>query len=146
MGVAHSKYFEGPYERLKDEPIFRFDDTHDHVEDAYVWREEGQFKLIMKDMNGGICGEKGGGIHAASLDGVNWTIADPPQAYSRKVLWDDGTTTEQGHLERPQLLIENGRPTHLFFATGDGPGGFTQMTRTWNMVIPLSDLNAKGTE
>lgn len=141
LGVAHAKYFEGPYQRLKDEPIFRFDDTRDHVEDAYVWRENDEFHLVMKDMNGGICGEKGGGIYAVSPDGIAWRIAEPPQAYSRKVLWSDGTTTMQGHLERPQLLIENNVPTHLFFATGDGPGGFTQMTRSWNMVIPLSNPN-----
>ena len=55
-----------------------------------------------------------------------------------KVRWDDGTTIIQGCLERPQLLFdESGQPTHLFVATGDGPGGFDKCTETWNMVIPL---------
>jgi len=31
---------------------------------------------------------------------------------------------------------EDGR-FHLFAATGDGAGGFGNMTRTWNMVVPL---------
>lgn len=66
LGVARAPHFDGPYERLKDEPLFRFDATGDHVEDAYVWRENGQFRLVMKDMNGGICGEKGSGIAATS--------------------------------------------------------------------------------
>ncbi|MEW6357274.1 MAG: glycoside hydrolase family protein [Planctomycetota bacterium] len=137
MGAAGADHFEGPYERLCDEPIFRFDKTNDHVEDAYLWRAGDHFELIMKDMRGGICGEARAGIHAASTGGVHWTISDPPKAYSLTVKWDDGSTTTQGHLERPQLLIQDGRPTHLFAATADGPGGFNNSTRTWNMVIPL---------
>lgn len=135
LGVARAEHFDGPYQRLQDEPLFRFDATGDHVEDAYVWHEGGLFRLVMKDMNGGIGGEKGGGIAATSPDGIKWTIADPPQAYSRSIRWDDGTTLVQGHLERPQLLLENGAPTHLFAATCDG--SFQNMTRSWNMVVPL---------
>jgi hypothetical protein len=98
--------------------------------------------MLAKDWSGRN-GEKGAGILAESPDGVEWSIPADSKAYSRHVTWDDGTVTEQGHLERPQLLIENGRPTHLFLATGDGPPGVeammrTAMTRTWNMVIPLS--------
>jgi len=44
-----------------------------------------------------------------------------------------------GQLERVFDLIENGCITHLFFATMDGPGGFSRGTRSWNMVIPLND-------
>jgi len=137
LGVAGADSFDGPYERLKDDVIFRFDETNDHVEDAYVWWCGDHFELIMKDMKGGICGEPRAGIHATSTDGVAWRISDPPLAYSLTVTWDDGSTTTQGHLERPQLLIEDGKPTHLFAATADGPGGFDKSTRTWNMVIPL---------
>lgn len=136
MGVARAEHFDGPYERLTDGPIFDFDATNDHVEDAFVWRGPDGFELVMKDMAGGVCGEKGGGIHATSPDGVEWTVSDPPKAWSRRVKWDDGRETVQPHLERPQLLIENGRPTHLFAATCDGDSLQTA-TRTWNMVIPL---------
>ena len=141
LGVAQAKHFAGPYSRLKDDPILCFDETGDHVEDPYVWRSEGGFEAIMKDMNGGICGEKNGGIHAISDDGIDWCVSEPALAYSRTVVWDDGTTTTQGCLERPQLLIQDGRPTHVFFATADGPGAYTRATRTWNMVIPLRPEN-----
>jgi len=67
-----------------------------------------------------------------------WALSNPPKAYSRRVRWDDGSVTEQGALERPQLLLQEGRPTHLFAAAGDGPGGFDHCTRTWNLVIPLA--------
>ncbi len=138
LGVARADHFDGQYQRLLNEPILNFDATGDHVEDAYVWRGGDGFELICKDMAGGICGEKGAGVHATSPDGVHWTVSDPPLAYSRRVRWDDGSETVQGHLERPQLLIEAGRPTHLFAATADGPGGFNQATRTWCLTIPLA--------
>jgi len=81
------------------------------------------------------------GIHATSRNGTDWQLSDPLKAYSRTVTWDDGTTTVQGCLERPQLLIEHGRPTYLFAATADGPGGFRNASRTWNMVIPLAHMD-----
>ncbi|MCZ7645024.1 MAG: glycoside hydrolase family protein [Planctomycetota bacterium] len=136
MGAARAARPEGPYERVRDESLFAWDETRDHVEDAYVWRTPEGYELLMKDMRGGICGERGGGIHARSKDGADWTLTQPPLAYSRKVRWDDGTTTEQTHLERPQLLIENGRPTHLIAATsrGDAANPFQE---SWTLVIPL---------
>jgi hypothetical protein len=51
--------------------------------------------------------------------------------------FDDGTTQTMGQLERPFILFENGRPIFLFAATGDGPGGFSNMTKSYNMAIPL---------
>ena len=135
MGVAGADHYAGPYRRLSPNPIFDLQKTH--VEDGYCWHERGRYWMVMKDMTGDLCGEKHAGILVSSREGVRWEIAQPPLAYSRTLRWDDGTTTTQGQLERPQLLMENGTPTHLFFATGDGPGGFDRMTRSWNLVVPL---------
>ncbi|WP_162817864.1 hypothetical protein U0035_21405 [Niabella yanshanensis] len=49
---------------------------------------------------------------------------------------DDGTVTRQANLERPFLLFENGKPTHLFAAKGSGDKPY-QVDKTWNMVMPL---------
>lgn len=137
MGVAKSAHYNEPFERLSEEAIFNFDKTGDHVEDGYIWWENKQYNIVMKDMNGGISGEKSAGILATSKDGIHWEIARPAKAYSKAIKWNDGTTTVQGQLERPQLLIQNGKPTHIFFATGDGKGGHNNMTKSWSMVIPL---------
>ena len=51
--------------------------------------------------------------------------------------WDNGKTIRQGQLERPFVFVEKGKPTHIFFATMDGPGGFGNGKKTWNMVVPL---------
>jgi hypothetical protein len=92
----------------------------------------------MKDMTGDICGEKFGGVHVTSADGVIRDSDRATLAYRRTVRWSDGRTTKQGFLERPQLLMEDGRPTHLFCATAEGPGiDLNDATRTWNTVFPL---------
>lgn len=138
MGVAGADHYEGPYRRLQDEPLFAgLAEQGMGVEDAYIWWQDDHYEAIMKDMTGHICGEKYAGIHASSDDGIHWEIQQPSLAYSRTITWSDGSRTTQGHLERPQLLVQDGIPTHLFAATGDGSGGFRNMNRTWNMVIPL---------
>jgi hypothetical protein len=137
LGVAVADHWEGPYRRARPNPLDEFNGPETDIEDPYVWWQDDHFEAIFKDMTGKICGERHGGIHALSDDGIHWRLADDPLAYSRELLWDDGATTHQGQFERPQLLIQNGQPTHLFAATGDGAGGFENMSRTWNMVVPL---------
>jgi len=137
IGAAMAESLESPFRRIADEPVLRLAGGN-FVEDPFVWQAAGRFEMLAKDMTGGITGEKHAGIHATSANGLDWKLSDPPKAYSRRIAWDDGTTTVQGCVERPQLLFHDGQPTHLFAATADGPGGFRDATRTWNMVLPLA--------
>ncbi|MCS7464341.1 glycoside hydrolase family protein [Paenibacillus doosanensis] len=137
IGVAKAAHYEGPYVRNSDEPLFspeRF-----HIEDPFIWKTPNGYELIAKDMEGTICGEKHGGVHAYSKDGQQWAFSESPKAYSRTVAWEDGTVQTMGSLERPFLLFQDGKPTHLFAAVANGPGGFQQATRTWNMCIPIGE-------
>lgn len=139
LGATLAKDMFGPYERINDNPIFNFDvskTNENDVEDPFVWWADGHYELIMKDRFGHICGERGGGVHAKSNDGVNWELSLNPLAYSKHILWDNGKKTYQNHIERPFLLVEDGEPTHLFAATGSGPKEW-EFEKTWNMVIPL---------
>jgi hypothetical protein len=137
IGVAEAADIDSPFERLRDDPVLRFGGGN-HVEDPYVWWAKDHYEMLAKDLTGGLTGERHSGLHAFSHNGVDWCLPDPPKAYSRMVAWDDGSITLQGCLERPQVLVENGRATHLFLATAEGPGGFRNAARTWNMVIPLA--------
>ena len=134
IGVALADDLDSPFRRLRDDPVLVLPEGF--VEDPYVWWEGGHYELIAKDCTGAITGEKGAGVHATAGPDLDFRLSTPPKAYSRRVLWDDGSVTVQGAFERPQLLIQGGRPTHLFAATGDGPGGFN-FTKTWNMCVPL---------
>jgi hypothetical protein len=137
IGATMAESPAGTFVRISDQPVLRLG-SGNAVEDPFVWWNGSGLEMLAKDMTGGITGERHAGVHLTSSDGVHWALATPPKAYSRRVVWDDGAVTVQGSLERPQLLIENGRPTHLFAATADGPGGFDNARRTWNMVIPLA--------
>ncbi len=140
LGVARAPRPEGPYVRIWKDPVFTFANPDFHVEDPFLWYSEGKFHALIKDDYknncGGISGEWGAGVYATSGDCINWTMYPEPKAYSRTVLWDDGTTTVQCALERPNLLFHGDKPTHLFLATGIGPTPYN-FTDSWNMAIPL---------
>ncbi len=136
LGITKAKSFDRPYQRLSDQPVFTFTDGS-HVEDPYLWWENGQCEMLAKDMSGGITGEKHAGVHAMSRDGINWSPAPEPKAYSRNLVWRDGKTQTLGCLERPQLLIEGGHPAYLYCAAADGPGGFRAAKNTWSQAIEL---------
>jgi hypothetical protein len=55
-------------------------------------------------------------------------------AISKNVLWADGKVRRMSSTERPHVLIENGKPAYVFFATGETVNG---VKSTWNMSIPL---------
>ena len=142
LGVAVADRPDGPFRRLTDDPILDFGDPDLHVEDPFLWHADGLFHMLVKDdsKNGsrGLTGEWGSGVYATSEDCVSWRIHPEPKAYSRTVEWDDGRRTEMCNLERPYLLFQDGKPTHLFAATGTGEGPY-RFDHTWNMVIPLAD-------
>ncbi len=138
-GVSMAESLDAPFERIGPDGPLTFKDPSIRYEDAYVWHQDGMFQMIFNDMTGKLTGEDHAGAHAVSEDGIHWQLNNPPKAYSRKVRWADGRETVQGSFERPQLLIQNGKPTHLFAATADGPGGFSNAENTWNMVIPLEN-------
>ncbi|MDR2915192.1 MAG: glycoside hydrolase family protein [Tannerella sp.] len=138
LGIAYAENIEGTYKVLNnEEPIFNVEGQGE-AEDPFLWKDHNGFHIIYKDHVGKFTGERGGGSMAHSRDGIFWIIDKDPKAYSRTVEWEDGSIRMQGQLERPFILFDKeGNPTHLFFATMDGPGGFENATRSWNMVIPL---------
>ena len=109
------------------------------LEDPFIWHDNDGYNMMVKDMDGRLCGEFMGGVHGLSTDGIRWSFEKDFLFDTRRVLWDDGVVREMGNLDRPFLLFEDGKPTHAFFATSDGQDdmGFCGASRTWNMVIPL---------
>ncbi|MBC2602705.1 glycoside hydrolase family protein [Puniceicoccus vermicola] len=137
IGVAGADFYEGPYRRLSEDPVLRFEGG-DYVEDPYVWWAGNHYQMLAKDMLGGITGEYHAGAHFHSSDGLLWEPMKPAKAYSRNITWTDGSTEKLGSLERPQLLFdEEGEPICLFVAAADGPGGFRNANNTWNLAIPF---------
>ena len=156
LAVADSPY--GPWKRL-DEPILKTKPNTFYSfltsNPSPIIQEDGSVMMIFKGrhytngylhsaMSLGMAyakftGERGGGVMAHSKDGIQWTVDKDPKAYSLTVEWEDGSVEKQGQLERPFILFEDGKPAYIFFATMDGPGGFENASRSWNMVIPIKD-------
>lgn len=137
LGIASAPSIEGPYTVQNDKkPIFQVEGQGE-AEDPFLWEDERGFHIIFKDHVAKFTGEKGGGVMAHFQDGINWIVDEDAKAYSRTVEWEDGDIEMQGQLERPFLFFENGVPAYVFFATMDGPGGFENATKSWNMVIPI---------
>jgi hypothetical protein len=124
-GVAISSELTGPYIKSKSNPVLDFSATgnNNQLEDAFVWREGNKFKMLARDM--GFYNHESG-LYLESGDGIKWTepvIAwhdlktyvkeSPPPSYLKRY----------GRLERPQLLIRNGKPAYLFTAAQGGKYG-----------------------
>lgn len=109
------------------------------LEDPFIWYENGKYYMIAKDMNGEICGERQSGIFADSDNGIDWELHKGEISYTRNVKYEDGSERVLGNMERPFILFENGKMTHIFFASSDGNGhGFCGMTKSFNMCIELN--------
>lgn len=135
LGVAFAPSVLGEYKVLNnDQPIFNVN-TQGEAEDPFLWTDNDGFHMIFKDQVGAYTGEKGGGVLAHSSDAVKWKIDQSPKAYSRTLKFDNGSTGTQGQLERPFILFENEKPAYLFFATMNGPGGFNNATKSWNIAF-----------
>ncbi|WP_117882467.1 glycoside hydrolase family protein [Aureibaculum luteum] len=137
IGVATASSFDGEYTVIDDEPLFSME-RFGEIEDPHLWSDDNGFHMVAKDQRGVITGGKGDGLLAHSKDGINWVVDKNAKAYTKLIKWDNGKNIKQGQLERPFVFVENGIPTHIFFATMNGPGGFGNGTKTWNMVIPLN--------
>ena len=121
-GLAIAENFQGPYVKYQGNPVIDFSGRGNNTqfEDAYVWYEDGKFKIISRDM--GIFGHTYG-LYMESDDGIKWS--EPLIAYLDTDSYFKQPPappylSKYGRFERPQLLLENGRPTHLFVTTQGG--------------------------
>lgn len=118
MGVAVASRLEGPYVH-QPEP---FTNNRTAIEDGYAFAANGRFHFLTTDNHGII--ERGGGLLWESADGLTF---DPtptqgfhaPRAYvgkpdPRRVRNYYGA----GTLQRPQVLMRDGRAAYLYVASG----------------------------
>jgi hypothetical protein len=121
-GVALSRTLEGPYEKHPANPLVDFSGLGENrqCEDAYVWREGDRFRMVVRDM--GVFNHEYGLI-MDSPDGIAWS--SPEIAYLAADAYFEQPPRPKhlnryGRFERPQLLMRDGRPTHLFVTTQGG--------------------------
>lgn len=121
-GLAIAKDLAGPYRKVGLNPVIDFSSRGNNCqfEDAFVWQEEGKVKLIARDM-GFFDHEKG--LYFESEDGMRFS--EPTIAYCELSRYLEQPPApahlkRYGRLERPQLLLRNGKPAYLFGASQGG--------------------------
>lgn len=123
MGVAVADQLEGPY--VHQPTPFTTNQTA--IEDGYAFASGGKFYFLTTDNHGIL--ERGGGLLWESADGLQF---DPvptlgfhaPRAYLPKV--DPKIVRHYygaGSLQRPQVLMRDGKPAYLYLASGTVTNG-----------------------
>jgi hypothetical protein len=121
-GLAISKTVDGGYKKYKNNPVIDFSGlgNNEQLEDAFVWYDDGKFKLIARDMG---FFDHNKGLIFESADGIHW--GRPKVAYHEASRYFDlppapKHLSRYGRFERPQLLTKNGKPEYLFTTTQGG--------------------------
>jgi len=134
LGVATAPHILGPYTRMNEGKRLQIERAEDaHVEDPYIWQADGFYHMMAKTFGDNLTGEGDAGLYAFSRDGIRWSLAAEPKAYSRTVLFRDGTRRTYKRAERPFVLLQNGRPAYLFLAVAE-----PEWADVYNLVIPLN--------
>jgi hypothetical protein len=120
--IAEASDYKGPY-ILKNNNVW----PSARLEDFYLFRTGGEYHLLCEDNEGSITGHVRWGAHLVSPDGISrWQPATPSVAYDHALVIQSGDTLHCVRRERPQLLIQNNRITHLFNGVYDGRDSWCQ--------------------
>ena len=120
--IAEAKSYKGPYRMVNDNvwPSCK-------LEDFYLFRTKEGYHMICEDNTGGISGHERWGVHLCSPNGsTEWQKCVPLVVYDHALLLDNDRILHCTRRERPQLLVENNRITHLVTAVFDGKNSWSQ--------------------
>jgi len=130
IGVAVADDPAGPWTRM-DKPVL----------DISADREAGD---ALMTSNPSVCQRTDGkilmvykavGVHYDSTDGIDWHPAKHHEISDRTVTWEDSTSEKFDHLERPQVIVENGVPVALLCAADRIDE--SKVRHSFNIQIPL---------
>lgn len=124
----------GPFKKLPD-PVFTFEGERFPAEDPYIWYQEGKYRAIVKRIKHVANKRMFSLVHYDSMDGIHWSQAKHFDISERKFTWEDGKEQQFTHLERPQVLIENGEPIALMCAADTLDAN--NVRHSFNVQIPL---------
>lgn len=123
--VAISDDLTGPY-KVIEKPITANNET---IEDLDVFEFNGKVFMLSTD-NFGISGYRGAGLLWESIDGLKFDFKDAKLGFGKLndyITLPKGSTHIYGDVkykhERPEILIQNGRPTYFYAPSGTSVDG-----------------------
>lgn len=125
----------GPFKK-HPVPVFTSKGSSFPAEDPYIWYQDGGYYAIVKDMHGSFTKKGRSLVLFYSTDGFDWKPTERPLVSIPEIRWNDGSIMQLQHLERPQLLMEEGKPVMLFLAadTLSGElGGYAENGHSFNV-------------
>ncbi len=131
--VAIAEHPLGPFVK-EPMPIMVNPENDWSVEDPYIWYQSDRYFALVKDFQGYFTGRGKNAVALfESMDGIQWIPSANPCAFERTIQWEDGKKEDFLRLERPQLLLENGKPVILMCAATNDVHGVD----AYNIQIPL---------
>jgi hypothetical protein len=134
--MAMADHYRGPYEIVNDNVW-----PECKLEDFYLFGARGQYHIICEDNVGEVSGHVRWGVNLYSENGVDgWQKYDPVIVYDHDIEFENGQTLHCVRRERPQLLIEAGKITHLITGVYDGTDSWCQpvkLRRPISVEIPV---------
>lgn len=87
------------------------------LEDPTIWWASGQYNVILSDFRGKATGVDKSGAQYASKDGINYKLISKNPVYTKKVLYDDGTSQTFRRRERPFVYVNEKAEVIAFFTS-----------------------------
>jgi hypothetical protein len=122
----------GPFEKQPG-LIFTKPGEEFPAEDPTIWRGDDRYWAVVKDFKGHFTGAGRSLALFGSADGLNWAPTAAPLVAALDIDWRDGRTQKLHRLERPQLWLEDGRPSVLYCAASE----HASESHSCNVHIPL---------
>jgi hypothetical protein len=120
--MAEATGYKGPYS-IVNENVW----PDARLEDFYLFKARGSYHIVCEDNVGVVSGHERWGVHLYSADGINnWMKYDPVIVYDHEIAFEKDSVLHCVRRERPQLLIENHKITHLITAVYDGKNSWCQ--------------------
>jgi len=132
LGLAMADQPGGPYRRVGREPLFEH-----YVEDPFIWHENGEYRMLAKDMTGAISGGRyGNGLLYASANGIDWELAAEKTGWEMRIDWLGEPAQDVWRMERPAVLVEDGHAICLYTAVAPS----REMDEAWNLARRLRNV------
>ncbi|WP_297089719.1 glycoside hydrolase family protein [uncultured Draconibacterium sp.] len=124
----------GPFKKFPD-PVFTFEGERFPAEDPYIWYQDGKYRAIVKRIEHIDHKRVFSLVHYDSFDGIHWERGKYFHISDRILTWEDGRVVQYDHLERPQVLMEDGEPIALICAADVYDEN--NIRQSFNVQIPL---------